>query len=513
MSRPCQRWHRQIGLAVLLGITAALAGADQPSTTPNAAALAQLETRISSQGARLEALRGQVAALQQADADGDRAEAMKQQIRQVLGDAEFRDSLVPAGLQSGYKRGFYIRGSDERFLLRINARMQFRWTHYEVGTKNRYLAPRLDRNDRTGFDVTRLYLTFSGHAYDPDLTYAVILDGSEYRRYEFGILHAWVNYRFADGFQVRAGVMRVSGTRANVDTSTMQFVETPIVEEAYTLHRGLGIRFWGTLFAGQPVQGRYRLDILNSLATPATQTITPDDTLLTEGHDNNPAIVFRTVWSLLDTDCQHPEEELPYSSASCDMAFHTQPALSAGFHYAYTEDDHDGTLRIPVAYRGPVPRGGFLLVPSDGLQIHQFGVDAGFKYRGFSATGEYVMRVLDVRRAAKRPYSPVYLFTGDGDTSDQHAAYVQCGYFLPIPGFERKIEVVGRVGWLHISTGGAETTWEYSGGLNYYIEGQRVKLQTDVTRITEAPFAFSANSLANPNDAALIWRMQLQLAF
>ena len=61
--------------------------------------------------------------------------------------------------------------------------------------------------------------------------------------------------------------------------------------------------------------------------------------------------------------------------------------------------------------------------------------------------------------------------------------------------------------------GGTEGSWEYAGGLNYYIQGDNVKLQTDLTRIYEAPISNNYSSLANVNDDVLVWRVQLQVAF
>ena len=58
-----------------------------------------------------------------------------------------------------------------------------------------------------------------------------------------------------------------------------------------------------------------------------------------------------------------------------------------------------------------------------------------------------------------------------------------------------------------------EGTWDYGGGLNYYIQGHKVKIQTDVTKVSEVPISNSQYSLANVNDDALIWRVQLQVAF
>ena len=85
---------------------------------------------------------------------------------------------------------------------------------------------------------------------------------------------------------------------------------------------------------------------------------------------------------------------------------------------------------------------------------------------------------------------------------------------LPLPGaLSRKIEVVGRVGGVASVGPGSEGSWEYAGGLNYYIRGHAVKLQTDITKIYESTISSGTSSLANVNDDALIWRVQLQVAF
>jgi hypothetical protein len=475
--------------------------------------LATLEARLAQQRARIAALQAEVAGSTSQDMDAARVGAMKQQIREVLGDGAFRESLMPATLQAGYDRGFFIRSTDEKFSLRLNGRMQFRWTHYGTRRENRSTAPGIrPRHDRTGFDLPRVYLGFSGHAYTRDLTYALILDASEYRAYDAGVLHAWVNYRFSDALQLRAGIMRVAGTRANVNTAMMQMVETPVFDAVFALPRGLGVRLWGKLKVGD-LAGQYRLDVVNTFGTPGTRTITTDEDLLTAGHDNNPAVYFHTVWNLLAGYCTQPSDEVPFPFASCDLGYHEEPALNVGLGYGFDENYHDGVVRVTYPRKTFFRPGGFGVTSSEGVQMHQVGVDVGLKYRGFSATFEYAARMLDVRRASRAPLTPLFAMTGDDSTSVQHGGYLQCGYFLPVPGWERKFEVVGRVEGISFGTGGQEATWAYAGGLNYYIDGHRVKLQTDVTKVVEAPVSNSTVSLANVNDDALIWRVQLQVAF
>ncbi len=472
--------------------------------------VARLEALLEAQQHKIEMLEQQVSAAAQQNTESMRAAQMKEQIREVLSESEFRESLMPSTLQAGYDNGFFIRSSDDNFKIKFNGLFQMRYTYYATRSQNRYLVPGFTRNDRSGIDGARVRFRLSGHAYTKDLTYLLELDMSQGAGYDARVQYAWVNYRFCDEFQIMAGVMLAPTTRANFEsTATMQFVDYPMVNSIFGAGRGTGVRFWGKLLEGR---GAYYLDLYNSLGTPATRTITNDENIYATGHDNNPAVVFRTVWQIMGGHCMHPDDSGVWT-APCDMAIHDEPALNVGFHYAFNEDWHDGTLAIPYARRTFFREGGYGVTDSQGLQIHQFGLDMGFKYMGFSCTAEYWFRTLDVRNADSPPFSPLFLATGDSSTSVMHGGYVQCGYFLPIPGMERKFEVVGRVGGFTTAHGGTESTWTYAGGLNYYIKGHNVKLQTDITKMAENFISSSGYSLANVNDDSLVWRVQLQLAF
>ncbi|MBP7745591.1 MAG: hypothetical protein KA383_05620 [Phycisphaerae bacterium] len=509
----CAQVTRRCTLAILfLGLIVMPVRADDQATTDDGK-LSRLEALLDAQQQKIEALEQQVAAAQQADLDAARVEQMKQQIREVLSEQEFRESLMPSTVQAGYDGGFFIRSSDDKFKIQFNGQLQFRYTYYATRDHNRYLSPGMRRTDRSGFDFARINLDISGHVYSKDLTYFIELSAPSATNLDVVLSYAWINYRIVDEFQIRAGVFKTANLRANtVSNAKYQFVEAPMMDAVFGLNDGMGIRFWGQLF-NKKVE--YYVDVVNSLNTPATQTITTDETWLANGHDNNPGILARLVWHALAGECRGPihADDPARFDTMCDIEHSLQPALDFGMHYAYTEDWHDGTIRIPFPRRTFFRDGGFGLTSSEGLQINQFGIDAGFKYQGFSLTGEYVVRMLDVRNAANAPFTPLYLLTGDDSTNVQHGAYLQTGYFLPIPGWEDKFEVVGRVGGISALSGGQEGTWEYAGGFNYYIKGHNVKLQTDVTKISEVPISNSTYSLANVNDDALIWRVQLQVAF
>lgn len=463
--------------------------------------VAALEALAEAQQARIEALRGQLAASPAPQDDQARASTLREQVRALLSDESFREALLPSMLQAGYDRGFFIRSTDDLFFMSIGGRIQFRWTHDGTRARNHYRAPRLERDDRTGFDIARIRPRISGHVYSKDLTYLFELRADASDAYDIRTRYAWLNYRFAEPFQIRAGIFKLAATRAQIMSSgAFQFVDRPATDAVFSLGTGLGVRFWGQAFDRRL---DWFVDVVNGLNDYRTRTITDDPAEL----DGHPAIVSRVIWHALG---DQPGDLLKSRS---DITWHESPALDLGMHYAFNEDAGDQrTLRIPFRRRSLLP-GAYGLTTSNGLQVHQLGVDAAWQWRGLSATFEYMWRFLDVRRAGRTPYTPYWLLTGDDSTSDYHGGYLQVGYFLPIPGLERKLEVAARVGGVSSIGPGSEGSWEYAGGVNYFIREHSVKLQADVTKVYEWPISSSSNSIANVNDDALVFRVQLQVQF
>jgi hypothetical protein len=499
-----------LGTAVLCMLAGMAFAGDNASSAQGDSGdkVARLETLLNAQQMKIEALEEQLASANAQDQDAQRVEAMKQQIREVLSEQEFRESLMPSMLQAGYDKGFFIKSSDEKFLMKIGGLMQFRWTHVGTRSNNRYLTPRLERDDRTGFDFNRLRINFKGHVYDPNLTYYVEWHSDAAAGYDTVLSWAYIDYKFCEAFHVRMGKFKSASTRANTTAhENLQFMSRPMVDEVFGLGFNLGVRFWGELFEKKLT---YFLDVTNSLSSG--ENFGGGRTITTDGNrqlDGNPALAFRAVWHALG------EEGAADFASQSDVEFHESPALDLGFHYAFNDDQYDAiTTRIPF----PLPRqtlgeGAFGLTNTNGLQINQFGFDTAFKYMGFSATAEYILRMVDPRRAGRQPYANWWLMTRQGDTTVQHGTYLQFGYFLPIPGMEKKFEAVARVGGIWALANGRDCSLEYGAGVNYYLEGNNVKLQTDVVKIDESPTSSSYKSLANVNDDALMFRVQLQVAF
>ncbi len=487
-----------VGASVALLLSAAAgAGTDDRSNE-----LAALEAIYAAQQQRLARLQQQVAGLGQ-DPEAARVAAMKQQIREILSESEFRESLMPTTVQTGYDKGFYIKTSDDRFSLHVSWIAQFRWTYYNVGKRNRYLVPRLSRDDRSGFDFARLRLRFYGHTFDEDLTYFFSLSHAANTRYDFRAIYAWLNYRWCDAFQTTFGMIRLAGTRAQVSPITRyQLVDLPFSDAVFGAGVGVGVRFWGKLFDKRVT---WYLDVVNALNGTYLRTITNDPAEL----DNSPAILLRVVWHALG---DKPGNNFPDQS---DTVFHETPALDLGLHYWFDADEGNAaTTRVPFTIPHRLSgQGAFGLTTSEGMQVHTLGYEAAFQYRGFAAVSEFHVRFLDPRRAGRRPFTPYWLLTREGDTTSFYGGYLQVGYFLPIPGLERRLELAARVEGVGGIDPGNEGCWMYTAGVNYFFHGRNVKLQFDISRIEEAPISSSVYGIANVNDQAILARMQLQVAF
>ncbi|MBU0617693.1 MAG: hypothetical protein KKI02_08240, partial [Planctomycetes bacterium] len=205
--------------------------------------VARLETLLNAQQTKIEALEEQLASASAQEEDAARVEAMKQQIREVLSEQEFRESLMPSMMQAGYDKGFFIKSADENFLMKIGGLMQFRFTHYGTRSNNRYLTPRLERDDRTGFDFNRLRINFKGHVFDPDLTYFVEFRTDAANGYDGILSWAYIDYKFCEAFHFRAGKFKSASTRANTTAhENLQFMSRPMVDAVFGLGFNLGVR-------------------------------------------------------------------------------------------------------------------------------------------------------------------------------------------------------------------------------------------------------------------------------
>ncbi len=477
-------------VALILGAFLALpqlAQADQQGEDLQAR-LDRLQSLVDQQQQTIDDLEAKLNLAGAEDWDAARVEEVKKVVKEVLADADFRESLYPDVMQVGYDGGFYIKSSDEAFLLNISGVMQIRWTGNNRQTDNPRRQGFQPQDDVNGFEIEKLFLTFAGHIHTDKLTYQVTVMGDTDLAHNWQTYYAFVNYEVMPEFQIAAGLMDMPQGRQFMNwDSSLQFVDRSMVEEAFFLGQSIGVMFHGTLAK----RLTYQAGIFNGVNNP---TDSPSRDQL----DTNFAFASRMIAHILGEGINE----------ETDLQFSKDPLLDVAISMYYNDDNGDlngpGLLySIPDRIRYGRGIGGNATADATGTDYFGFGTDVAFRYRGFSATAEYYMRSVD----SDTRFSQWELLTLRRDSTHVQGGYVQAGYFI-IP---KKLELATRVGG--IWDNGNDNTWEYTFGVNYYPwSSHNFKIQADYTYIPEAAGTFDWINV-NQNDEISMFRVQLQAAF
>ncbi len=455
----------------------------------------QLESMVKAYGEQISVLQQQLATQQAGGVEQMRVEEIKRVVQELFRDPAFRDQLP---LNAGYDGGFFIR-SGQDFMLKINGLMQARYVFDCISNdKNRDHNSALYGtdvgNDRSGMEFNRLRLAFSGYAWDPNFTYRIELkaDDSE----SVSIYYAWMNYKFLQEAQVRVGLYKLPfGRQETTSDQKLLLADRSMANEVFNVGRSMGVMLHGALFDRRL---DYGVSLTNGFKNNLDSVDNPD---AANALDTNPAITARTVFHAM-----YDQLGKDFESES-DLEYHKKPALDFGASFAWNADRGDArntTLPFAIPEKVRTGPGGFALSSANDTNITQFGLDAAFKYLGFSTQVEYFLRMIENEGSFASPW---FLNTGNNGNSHQQGGYWQAGYFI-VP---QKVELAARIGGIWDFNG--DGLWEYAGGVNYYIHGHNLKLQADVTRINESPVASSRLDYMNQNDDMTLFRIQLQASF
>ncbi|MBN1345035.1 MAG: hypothetical protein JXQ73_20240 [Phycisphaerae bacterium] len=447
----------------------------------------QLESLLKAQQDKIGALQNQVDSLEAESTDATRVAEVRKVVQELMADSGFRESLYPDVQQVGYDKGFYIKSSDETFLLKIGGYMHIRYTGQNRQTDNRRLQGRQKQDDINGFEIEDLFLIFTGHIHDPKLTYNITVYGDTDNQHDWRTYYAYVNYALMPEVQFLAGLVKVPfGRQELVSKSALQFVDRSMANEFFNLDRTIGAAVHGTLAK----KLSYVVAVANGVANP-------NDSPSLDQLDTNFAYATRLVANILGG---------PINGES-DLAYSKDPQLEVGFSFGYNDDNGDRNpgawYSIPDRIRSGRGIGGNAVADLTGTDYFQFGTDAAFRYRGFSATAEYWLRTID----GNSEFSAWELQTGRSDASHQQGGYLQAGYFV-IP---KKLEMAARLGGVWDNNG--DNCWEYAFGVNYFPwSSWNAVVQADFTRMSEAPSSSSAANWSQ-NDEVNMVRIQLQVKF
>jgi len=349
--------------------------------------------------------------------------------------------------------------------VRISNRVQVRYTH-ELPDDTVELPGTPDKGDARGsFRIRRAKFKVDGWFYRPWLLYELQTNWPALTGANMGALleDANINWDITKGerkFMVKFGQYKVPfGHQELTSSGSQQFVDRSQVSNAYARGRDAGLQLWGRLL-GDKIEWRAGAFNGNGL----TRTTNDNDEF-----QYNASVMFQ------------PNGVVP---------------LAAGLGNSgplFSEADFESTDKPIWAVAVSFEKNDFFRTTTGtDLRDTVWGFDGQFKFKGFSAKGEYYLREREPEAAANG--TPGAKFDSDG-------YFAQAGYLI---GAKRQWEVVARYGSFDptSATGGNDQT-EVRGGLNYYYMRHALKVQADYGRLKN-----KANGVENDE-----FRLQTQFLF
>ena len=347
---------------------------------------------------------------------------------------------------------------DSSFSVKFAPRFQVRsissWDH----DGDQYGSP------EHNFIVRRARLKFDGFAYSPKLKYKIelglsnrdISGANDYNRNTPRyILDAVIMWQFAENWELWAGQTKLPGNVERVVSSAnLQLIDRSLLNSRFNIDRDLGIQLRHKSNLGGNFLMREKFAISQG-----------EGRNVTEGNEGG--LQYTARLELLPFGAFKSKGD--YSQS--DLKREAKPKLMLGFTYNYNQD--------AVRERGFA---GDYMERTDGTiyETDQTTIfaDAMFKFDGFSFMGEYAKRTADNEIATEAdgvtPTGDIVL-TGN-------ALNLQAGYL-----FKSNYELAARfttVDYEAITT--ALPRKQYTIGLNKFIVGHKLKVQSDLSYTTIA---------------------------
>ena len=345
---------------------------------------------------------------------------------------------------------------DSSFSVKFAPRFQVRsissWDH----DGNQYGSP------EHNFIVRRARLKFDGFAYSPKLKYKLELGLSNRdisgandfnRNTPRYILDAVIMWNFSGNWELWAGQTKLPGNVERVVSSAnLQLIDRSLLNSRFNIDRDLGVQLRHKTNLGGDFLMREKFAVSQG-----------EGRNVTEGNEGGLQYTARL-------------ELLPFGTfkskgdySQSDLKREAKPKLMLGFTYNYNQ--------------GAVRERGFAgdyMIRTDGsiYETDQTTIfaDAMFKYNGFSFMGEYAKRTADDEIATELDG-----LTPTGDlVLTGNALNLQAGYL-----FKSNYEIAARFTTLEYeNVTGALPTEQYTLGVNKYVVGHKLKVQSDISYTT-----------------------------
>ncbi|MDA0802903.1 MAG: porin [Planctomycetota bacterium] len=397
----------------------------QSTTDDLAREVAALRDAMAAQDARHDA---EIAAIRDEQGEDwlteERAAQVREVVQDVLTDSETRTNWQGTAATAGWdpKRGFYVGSADGNFELRVVGQMQWRYVYQSVSGEGA-------DSSQDGFTLGNAKVALKGFVIDPTLQYEVQgafsrLGGA------FQLGNAYIRKDLGDGMALQVGQFKDRGVYEEFTSSSrQQFVDRSIVTRYFTTKRIMGLAWEWT---GDNLRTYLSY---NDGGNSANTSIA-----------NQPcdwAASGRVDW-LAAGDWKQFGEVMSFRGS--DLAI----MAGAAIHYEEARAYTDSTAGVDGT--------------ADNLS---WVADLNLRGGGWSVLASY--------------YGNQSEF-GGGVTPTANGVLLQGGYFIT-----DRVEVVGNWQWVGVSSDGSTSDstfasqrfWITTFGINYYLDGNRLKFQLD----------------------------------
>lgn len=395
---------------------------------------------------------------------------------------------------AGYDEGFVIAsGPDIKleadshpFRLRLNGWGQLRQSVFDSRNAN---------PDLNQLEIKRARMVLSGHAFTPDLTYFVQIDGRSNAGERLYFLDYFLDYDIGHSqldlsertIGMKAGLYKLPFSFSRwASGKELQFADRSMASIFFDINRSLAWGLYGrTEVLPSPLDWEVALG--NGFMTGQADTGNIGQL------DNKMAMSARVssvpigTWGGNDI---------------ADLENHEQLTTRVGAGFAVSTIDRFGVAEFfghPVVDSGR-PLANILPPAADRYTVSLYSLDASLKYRGLSLTSEYYFRNISDIRGTALPS----LF--------DHGLWLESGYFL-VPTEWQVLARWSRVQGDSGTLGGRDrSSDEVAAGLVRYFQGQNVRMSLDVTHLNGATIKSPVLDIA-PGDDGWLYRAQLQVGF
>ncbi|SHM87114.1 Phosphate-selective porin O and P [Chitinophaga jiangningensis] len=303
----------------------------------------------------------------------------------AFGQYILSDTTNKVSVQYGEK-GFEFRTRDDKFLLQIQSRFQFRFATPEDQDPVTY--DDFMGDNKTSFKINRARLKVGGHAFKPWIKYYW-----EYELSQSNLLNFTLSVEKWEWLKFQVGQFKVEYSRERrISSGEQQMVDRSVINRPFTVDRQQGAEIYGRLKGRGVADFNYWLGVFTGTGRGSTQ------------NDDNHLMYFtRLQWNFTG-------DYLDFEGS--DIEIHERPA---------------GVLAVnSVTNRSPYTRfsqagGGSLEGYENGLpgqyRVNQANVETAFMYKGFSWQMEYHWKEIVDK-------------LNNDETNTLHGYYVQAGYFF-----------------------------------------------------------------------------------